>query len=52
VFAEGVEAEEQLQFLKLHGCDEVQGYLISRPMPAEEFTWEYWFKFNKQMENS
>lgn len=50
VIAEGVEAEEQLQFLKFHGCDEVQGYLISKPMPPEEFTRDYWVHFNKQME--
>jgi len=38
VVAEGVEHESQLAFLKANGCDEVQGYLISKPMPAEEFT--------------
>ena len=38
VVAEGVETEEQLAFLQLQGCDEVQGYLISRPMPAEDIT--------------
>lgn len=31
VVAEGVEKEEQLDFLRANGCDEVQGYLISRP---------------------
>ena len=38
VVAEGVEQENQLDFLKANGCDEVQGYLISKPIPADEFT--------------
>jgi diguanylate cyclase (GGDEF)-like protein/PAS domain S-box-containing protein len=35
VVAEGVEREEQLEFLNAERCDEVQGYLISRPVEAE-----------------
>lgn len=35
VVAEGVERREQLEFLKNECCDEVQGYLISRPMEAD-----------------
>ncbi|VVN22130.1 hypothetical protein PS634_04372 [Pseudomonas fluorescens] len=34
VVAEGVENQAQLEFLKNHGCDEAQGYLISRPIEA------------------
>lgn len=34
--AEGIETEQQLQSLKLLGCDEIQGYLLGRPAPAEE----------------
>lgn len=35
--AEGVETEEQKAFLKLHGCDTIQGYFLSRPLPPDEF---------------
>jgi len=35
--AEGVETAGQLAFLRLQGCNEVQGYYFSRPMPADEF---------------
>jgi diguanylate cyclase (GGDEF)-like protein/PAS domain S-box-containing protein len=34
VVAEGVENQQQLDFLRSNGCDEVQGYLISRPIEA------------------
>jgi diguanylate cyclase (GGDEF)-like protein/PAS domain S-box-containing protein len=37
VVAEGIETEEQLRFLVHEGCDEGQGYLFSRPVPAEQF---------------
>ena len=36
--AEGVETQDQLELLEQAGCDEVQGYLISRPVSAEHFT--------------
>lgn len=37
VVAEGVETQEQLTFLREQGCDEAQGYLISRPVPEMDF---------------
>lgn len=36
VVAEGIETREQLDFLTQSACDEVQGYFISRPIPAEQ----------------
>ena len=37
IVAEGVETAEQEALLRAHNCDEIQGYLISKPLPADEF---------------
>jgi diguanylate cyclase (GGDEF)-like protein/PAS domain S-box-containing protein len=37
VVAEGVETSEQLEFLRARGCDAVQGYYYSQPLPAADF---------------
>ncbi|WP_212630472.1 EAL domain-containing protein [Pseudomonas sp. KB-10] len=41
VIAEGVESHAQLEFLREHGCDEVQGYLLGRPMQASQFSAQF-----------
>jgi EAL domain-containing protein (putative c-di-GMP-specific phosphodiesterase class I) len=38
VIAEGVESEEQAKILRLLRCDQMQGYLISKPLPVAEIT--------------
>jgi EAL domain-containing protein (putative c-di-GMP-specific phosphodiesterase class I) len=37
VLAEGVETQEQLAFLREKGCDSYQGYIKSKPIPADQF---------------
>lgn len=37
IVAEGAENEQHIAFLKAHGCDVVQGYYYSKPLPADEF---------------
>lgn len=38
IIAEGVETEEQLQFLKDHNCDQVQGFYYSKPLSIQDAT--------------
>jgi len=38
VVAEGVETRDQMNFLERRGCDEMQGYYFSKPLPAEQLT--------------
>jgi EAL domain-containing protein (putative c-di-GMP-specific phosphodiesterase class I) len=46
VIAEGVETVAQFEFLKTHGCEEAQGYLISRPL--EEADLRAWWKMQDE----
>jgi diguanylate cyclase (GGDEF)-like protein len=38
VVAQGVETKEQAELLRLHACDELQGFYFKRPLPVDEFT--------------
>jgi diguanylate cyclase (GGDEF)-like protein len=38
VIAQGVETREQAEHLRLHACDELQGFYFNRPLPVDEFT--------------
>jgi EAL domain-containing protein (putative c-di-GMP-specific phosphodiesterase class I) len=46
VVAEGVETAEEHGFLREEGCNNAQGYLFSRPVPAERF--ETWYIVNRR----
>jgi sensor c-di-GMP phosphodiesterase-like protein len=37
VVGEGVETDDQLEFIRARGCDLAQGYYFSKPLPPEEF---------------
>jgi diguanylate cyclase (GGDEF)-like protein len=50
VVAEGVETQAQLDFLRSRGCDEYQGYLLSRPIDAQAFA--AWFAWHESMERA
>jgi diguanylate cyclase (GGDEF)-like protein len=47
VIAEGVETPEQLAFLLHHGCDEIQGYLFSKPLTVDEMS--AWLHADKRL---
>ncbi len=46
VIAEGVENQQQIDFLQKHKCDNIQGYFYAKPMSAEDMT-EFIKKYNK-----
>ncbi|PNF80148.1 sensor domain-containing phosphodiesterase [Stutzerimonas stutzeri] len=50
VVAEGIEEPEVYEFLKSIGCDEAQGFLLSRPLPVEAF--EHWLAQRQNARNS
>lgn len=47
VIAEGVETQEQARLLRLLKCDEIQGYLIARPLPADDIAKLFASRFDK-----
>ena len=47
VVAEGVETEEQLRLLRSLNCNEMQGFLFSRPLPSESFETKYLAPLNR-----
>jgi EAL domain-containing protein (putative c-di-GMP-specific phosphodiesterase class I) len=49
VVAEGVETVAQAEFLRARGCDELQGYLLSRPLEPESFA--AWFERREALES-
>lgn len=51
VIAEGVETKQQLDLLKELGCDIIQGYYFSKPLPPEEFRIHIEKLINKEQEN-
>ena len=50
VIAEGVETKDHETFLKEEGCDEVQGFRYSKPVPQEEF-WKFVQEYNGDMDS-
>lgn len=46
VVAEGLETSAVLDYLRLHGCHQAQGYLFSKPMPGEVF--QAWYRKNRE----
>ncbi len=51
VTAEGVESQEQIEFLSRAGCDDIQGFLISQALPADTFTQWYKKRYPEQQIN-
>lgn len=42
IIGEGIESPDTLHYLERHGCDQVQGFLVSKPLPATQF--EQWYR--------
>lgn len=48
--AEGIETQQQMEYIRTVNCDTIQGYYFSRPLPVEEFeAWLREFKIENYM---
>jgi EAL domain-containing protein (putative c-di-GMP-specific phosphodiesterase class I) len=47
IVAEGIETEQELEYLRSHGCDQAQGFYVCKPLPGDAF--RAWYRAGRSM---